>query len=220
MQKITPEEALEYHHLDGRPGKISVTPTKPLETQRDLCLAYTPGVAVPVLEIEKDPELRLRIHQQGQPGGGHFQWHGHPGTGQPRPAGLQAGDGGQGGVCSRNSPISTCSTSRSNAQHCEEMIQVVAAIAPTFGGINLEDIRSPECFEVEANAAGDAGYPRLPRRPARHGHHPGGGPAERAGNHRQEARRDQGGLFGGRGGRHRLRQPAASTWACRAATSG
>ena len=56
MVKITREDALEYHHLGGKPGKISVVPTKPMETQRDLGLAYTPGVAEPVLEIEKDPE--------------------------------------------------------------------------------------------------------------------------------------------------------------------
>ena len=57
MSTITKESALEYHHLDGKPGKISVVPTKPLETQLDLGLAYTPGVAYPVLEIEKEPDL-------------------------------------------------------------------------------------------------------------------------------------------------------------------
>ena len=56
MAKITREEALEYHHLKGKPGKIAVVPTKPMDTQRDLSLAYTPGVAVPVLEIEKDAD--------------------------------------------------------------------------------------------------------------------------------------------------------------------
>src|SRR5512139_26535 len=56
MTKVTREEALEYHRLEGKPGKISVVPTKPMETQRDLSLAYTPGVAVPVLEIEKEPQ--------------------------------------------------------------------------------------------------------------------------------------------------------------------
>ena len=64
-KKITREEALEYHRLNGKPGKISVTPTKPLETQYDLGLAYTPGVAVPVLEIEKDPELAYEYTAKG-----------------------------------------------------------------------------------------------------------------------------------------------------------
>src|SRR5678810_1055972 len=57
MAKITREDALEYHHLKGKPGKIQVVPTKPMDTQRDLGLAYTPGVAEPVLEIEKNAEL-------------------------------------------------------------------------------------------------------------------------------------------------------------------
>src|SRR4051812_21709582 len=59
------QEALEYHCLKGRPGKISVTPTKPLTTQRDLSLAYTPGVAVPVLAIEKDPLLAYEYTAKG-----------------------------------------------------------------------------------------------------------------------------------------------------------
>ena len=57
MSKITREDALEYHRLGGKPGKVSVVPTKPVTTQRDLGLAYTPGVAVPVLEIADNPEL-------------------------------------------------------------------------------------------------------------------------------------------------------------------
>src|SRR4030065_821009 len=65
MAKITREDALEYHQLDGKPGKISVVPTKPMETQRDLSLAYTPGVAVPVLEIEKHPESAYEYTSKG-----------------------------------------------------------------------------------------------------------------------------------------------------------
>jgi malic enzyme len=63
--KVTREEALEYHHLGGKHGKISVVPTKPMDTQRDLSLAYTPGVAQPVLEIEKDPELAYEYTSKG-----------------------------------------------------------------------------------------------------------------------------------------------------------
>ena len=65
MKTVTREEALEYHRLRGKPGKISVTPTKPLVTQRDLSLAYTPGVAVPVLEIEGDPESAYEYTSKG-----------------------------------------------------------------------------------------------------------------------------------------------------------
>src|SRR4030065_876780 len=59
------QEALDYHHLNNKPGKISILPTKPLDTQRDLGLAYTPGVAVPVLEIEKDPSLAYEYTSKG-----------------------------------------------------------------------------------------------------------------------------------------------------------
>src|SRR5512141_3308543 len=65
MAKITREDALEYHRLKGKPGKIAVVPTKPMDTQRDLSLAYTPGVAVPVLEIEKDPNCAYEYTNKG-----------------------------------------------------------------------------------------------------------------------------------------------------------
>src|SRR3990172_5044970 len=65
MAKITDEEALEYHRLKGKPGKIAVIPTKPMATQRDLGLAYTPGVAVPVFEIEKDPQFAYEYTSKG-----------------------------------------------------------------------------------------------------------------------------------------------------------
>src|SRR4030066_19798 len=65
MIKISREEALEYHRLKGKPGKIEVVPTKPMDTQRDLALAYTPGVAVPGLEIEKNAELAYEYTSKG-----------------------------------------------------------------------------------------------------------------------------------------------------------
>jgi hypothetical protein len=65
MAKVTDQEAREYHRLNGKPGKIAVVPTKPMDTQRDLSLAYTPGVAVPVLDIEKDPEAAYEYTSKG-----------------------------------------------------------------------------------------------------------------------------------------------------------
>jgi malate dehydrogenase (oxaloacetate-decarboxylating)(NADP+) len=75
--RISKETALRYHEK-GRPGKIEVVPTKPTATQLDLSLAYTPGVAVPVLEIAEDPD---KAYRYTAPGGGGFQWHGHFGPG-------------------------------------------------------------------------------------------------------------------------------------------
>ena len=82
----------------GQPGKLEITPTKPMATQRDLSLAYSPGVAVPVRAIAENPEPRLRLYRQGQHGRGDHQRHGHPGAGQSRRARRQAGDGRQGGA--------------------------------------------------------------------------------------------------------------------------
>ena len=65
MSNITREDALEYHRLDGKPGKIAILPTKPLDTQRDLSLAYSPGVAIPVLEIADDPNLAYEYTSKG-----------------------------------------------------------------------------------------------------------------------------------------------------------
>ncbi len=65
MAKITREDALEYHRLKGKPGKVAIVPTKPMETQRDLSLAYSPGVAEPVLEIEKDAALAYEYTSKG-----------------------------------------------------------------------------------------------------------------------------------------------------------
>ena len=96
MSKVTREEALEYHRLNGKPGKIAVVPTKPMETQRDLSLAYTPGVAVPVLEIERDPELGYEYTSKGNLVAVVTNGTAILGLGDRGRAGFQAGDGGEG----------------------------------------------------------------------------------------------------------------------------
>ncbi len=93
---ITDQEALQFHSR-GRPGKLEIVATKPMATQRDLSLAYSPGVAVPVKAIAADPSTRLRLHRARQHGRGHHQRHRHSRPRQSRRAGGQAGDGGQGG---------------------------------------------------------------------------------------------------------------------------
>ncbi len=147
-KKITREEALEYHRLNGKPGKIAVVPTKPLETQRDLSLAYTPGVAVPVLEIEKDPELAYEYTSKGNlvavvSNGTAILGLGDRGALASKPV-ME----GKGVLFKRFADIDVFDI-EVDTHDPDELIKVVAAIAPTFGGINLEDIKAPECFYVE-----------------------------------------------------------------------
>jgi malate dehydrogenase (oxaloacetate-decarboxylating)(NADP+) len=142
------KEALEYHHLDNKPGKISILPTKPLDTQRDLGLAYTPGVAEPVLEIEKHSEAAYLYTSKGNlvavvSNGTAILGLGNRGALASKPV-ME----GKGVLFKKFADIDVFDI-EINATTVEEIVQVVTAIAPTFGGINLEDIKAPECFEVE-----------------------------------------------------------------------
>lgn len=153
MAKITREDALEYHHLGGKPGKISVVPTKPMATQRDLGLAYTPGVAVPVLEIEKDPELAYEYTSKGNlvaviSNGTAILGLGDRGALAGKPV-ME----GKGVLFKKFADVDVFDIEL-NSHDPEVVIQVVAAIAPTFGGINLEDIKAPECFHIEETLKG------------------------------------------------------------------
>jgi len=153
MSKITREDALEYHHLNGRPGKISVVPTKPMATQRDLGLAYTPGVAVPVLEIEKDPELAYEYTSKGNlvaviSNGTAILGLGDRGALAGKPV-ME----GKGVLFKKFADVDVFDI-EVNSHDPEEIIRVVAAISPTFGGINLEDIKAPECFHIEETLKG------------------------------------------------------------------
>jgi len=148
MAKITREDALEYHRLNGVPGKLAVIPTKPLETQRDLSLAYTPGVAYPVLEIEKSPDLAYEYTNKGNlvaviSNGTAILGLGNRGALASKPV-ME----GKGVLFKKFAGIDTFDI-EVNTLDPDLLIQIVAAISPTFGGINLEDIRSPECFRVE-----------------------------------------------------------------------
>ncbi len=147
-EKDLRDAALDYHRYPT-PGKISVTPTKAMATQRDLALAYSPGVADACMEIVRDPARGDEPDLARQPGGRHHQRHGGARPGQHRRAGRQAGDGRQGAACSRSSPASTSSTSNSTETDPDALIDTIARMEPTFGGINLEDIKAPECFYIE-----------------------------------------------------------------------
>ncbi len=148
MAKITREDALEYHHLKGKPGKIEVVPTKPMDTQRDLSLAYTPGVAEPVLDIEKDPELAYEYTSKGNlvavlTNGTAILGLGDRGALASKPV-ME----GKGVLFKKFADVDVFDI-EVNSHDPDEIIKVAAAIAPTFGGINLEDIKAPECFYIE-----------------------------------------------------------------------
>jgi malate dehydrogenase (oxaloacetate-decarboxylating)(NADP+) len=148
MSTVTREDALEYHRLNGRPGKVSVVPTKPMETQRDLSLAYTPGVAVPVLEIADKHDLAYEYTSKGNlvavvSNGTAILGLGNRGALASKPV-ME----GKGVLFKRFADVDVFDIEVDTLDP-DEVINVVSAIAPTFGGINLEDIKAPECFYIE-----------------------------------------------------------------------
>lgn len=148
MATFTREDALEYHRLKGKPGKVAIVPTKPMDTQRDLSLAYSPGVAVPVLEIEKDAELAYEYTSKGNlvavvSNGTAILGLGDRGALASKPV-ME----GKGVLFKKFADIDVFDIEL-NSHDPDEIIKVVAAISPTFGGINLEDIKAPECFYIE-----------------------------------------------------------------------
>jgi len=146
-KKISREEALHYHS-SGRPGKIEVIPTKPYKTQVDLSLAYSPGVAEPCLEIQKKPEDAYWYTAKSNLVAVISNGTAVLGLGD---IGALAGKPvmeGKGLLFKVFADVDVFDI-EVNEKDPEKFIQVVKAIAPTFGGINLEDIKSPECFIIE-----------------------------------------------------------------------
>lgn len=147
MAKITKEAALLYHS-QGRPGKIEVIPTKPYSTQKDLSLAYSPGVAEPCLEIQRDPETAYDYTDKGNlvaviSNGTAVLGLGDIGALSGKPV-ME----GKGLLFKIYAGIDVFDI-EVNEKDPDKFIEAVKAIAPTFGGINLEDIKAPECFEIE-----------------------------------------------------------------------
>ena len=147
MVKITKEAALLYHS-QGKPGKIEVVPTKPYRTQTDLSLAYSPGVAEPCLEIQKNPHDAYKYTNKGNlvaviSNGTAVLGLGDIGamSGKPVMEGKSLLFKIYAGVDAFDIEV--------NEKEPDKFIEAVKAIAPTFGGINLEDIKAPECFEIE-----------------------------------------------------------------------
>ena len=147
MVKITKEAALLYHS-QGKPGKIEVVPTKPYQTQRDLSLAYSPGVAEPCLEIQKSPETAYDYTAKGNlvaviSNGTAVLGLGDIGAMSGKPV-ME----GKGLLFKIYAGIDVFDI-EVNEKDPDKFIEAVKAIAPTFGGINLENIKAPECFKIE-----------------------------------------------------------------------
>ncbi len=147
MGRISKQTALDYHEK-GRPGKIEVVPTKPTSSQLDLSLAYTPGVAVPVLEIAENPDDAYRYTAKNNLVAVISNGTAILGLGDRGPLASKPVMEGKGVLFKRFADIDVFDI-EVDATDPEEVINVVRAIAPTFGGINLEDIKAPECFVIE-----------------------------------------------------------------------
>ncbi|MGK0270619.1 MAG: malate dehydrogenase (oxaloacetate-decarboxylating)(NADP+) [Cocleimonas sp.] len=141
------QEALDYHQFP-KPGKIALEITKPTETQKDLALAYSPGVAEPVKEIAKDPENAYKYTAKGNLVGVITNGSAILGLGNLGSLASKPVMEGKGILFKRFADIDVFDI-EVNAETTEDFIKVVESIAPTFGGINLEDIAAPECFEIE-----------------------------------------------------------------------
>ncbi len=147
MEKVTREAVLRYHS-DGRKGKIEVVPSKPSLTQYDLSLAYTPGVAIPVQEIVDKPEAAYEYTTKGNLVGVISNGTAILGLGNLGPLASKPVMEGKGLLFKRFADIDVFDI-EIDAHEPDEVIAIVRALAPTFGGINLEDIKAPECFAIE-----------------------------------------------------------------------
>jgi malate dehydrogenase (oxaloacetate-decarboxylating)(NADP+) len=146
-KSFTDKEALDFHQFPT-PGKIAIAATKPMATQRDLSLAYSPGVAVPVLAIAENPDLAYDYTSKGNlvaviSNGTAILGLGNLGALASKPV-ME----GKGVLFKRFADVDAIDIEISS-EDADEIITVVKNIGVTFGGINLEDIKSPECFRIE-----------------------------------------------------------------------
>jgi malate dehydrogenase (oxaloacetate-decarboxylating)(NADP+) len=157
MASFTREDALKYHS-GGRPGKIEVIPTKPYSTQYDLSLAYSPGVAEPCLEIQKNPEDAYKYTAKSNLVAVISNGTAVLGLGD---IGALAGKPvmeGKGLLFKVFADVDVFDI-EVDQKNIDEFIQTVRAISPTFGGINLEDIKAPECFDIEERLKAELDIP-------------------------------------------------------------
>ena len=183
---VTDQEALDFH-ARGRPGKLEIIPTKPMATQRDLSLAYSPGVAVPVKRIAEDPNSAFDYTTRGNlvaviSNGTAILGLGNLGALASKPV-ME----GKAVLFKRFADIDAIDL-EVGTEDVDEFINAVRFLGPSFGGINLEDIRAPGLLRHREPAARADGHPRLPRRPARHRDHRARRPDQRAAAHRPRHR--------------------------------
>jgi len=159
MDKLFRKDAFKYHEL-GRPGKIEVVPTKPYSTQRDLSLAYSPGVADPCMAIHETPEDVYRYTAKGNLVAVISNGTAVLGLGNIGPEAGKPVMEGKGLLFKIFADVDVFDI-EVNETDPDKFIEVVKAIAPTFGGINLEDIKAPECFEIETRLKEELDIPLM-----------------------------------------------------------
>jgi malate dehydrogenase (oxaloacetate-decarboxylating)(NADP+) len=145
---VRSDDALRYHTRGGKPGKIEVVPTKPLVTQRDLSLAYSPGVAEPCLAIAENPDKAWEYTSRGNLVGVITNGTAVLGLGDIGPLASKPVMEGKACLFKKFADIDVFDI-EVNETDVDKFVEVVAALEPTFGGINLEDIKAPESFEIE-----------------------------------------------------------------------
>ena len=144
---VTDQEALKFHS-EGRPGKLEITPTKPMATQRDLSLAYSPGVAVPVKAIAEDPSTAFDYTDRGNmvaviTNGTAILGLGNLGALAAKPV-ME----GKAVLFKRFADVDSIDL-EVDTEDVDEFVNCVRFLGPSFGGINLEDIKAPDCFIIE-----------------------------------------------------------------------
>ena len=207
------QAALDYHRLP-RPGKLAIEPTKRMATQRDLALAYSPGVAAACEAIKADPDTRATTTPRAATwsavisNGTAVLGLGNIGALAGKPV-ME----GKAVLFKKFAGIDVFDI-EVDAADPERFCDVVAALEPTFGAINLEDIKAPECFAIEAELRAAHAHPGVPRRPARHRHHRRRRGAQRAAAAGQDAGRRAAGHLGRRRRGAGLRRSAGRRWGC------
>ena len=156
-KKVSKKEALAYH-AEGRPGKIEVIPTKKHSSQRELSLAYSPGVAEPCIQIDKKKDDVYKYTAKGNLVAVISNGTAVLGLGNIGPEASKPVMEGKGLLFKIFADIDVFDI-EVDATDVDKFVETVKAISPTFGGINLEDIKAPECFEIEERLKAELDIP-------------------------------------------------------------